>query len=72
MTFSLSLPLTCQRRRPELGQPVPREDEAHEPRHVGERAGEHLVHQVVGQVHREQLGLRRERIRVEFFCNGDE
>ena len=63
--------LTCHGVGLEPGEPVAGEDEPDEPRHVGEGSGEDVVDQVVGQVDREQLGLRHERVRVEFLCNGD-
>ena len=63
--------LTCHGVGLQSGEPVAGEDEPDEPRHVGEGAGQDVVDQVVGQVHREQLGLRHERVGVEFLCNGD-
>ena len=63
-------PLTCHGGGLQSSEPVAGEDEPDEAREVGEGAGEDVVDQVVGQVHREQLRLRRERVRVEFLCNG--
>ncbi len=59
--------LTCHRRRLEVRDPVPGEDQSDEPGHIGERAGPDVVHDVVRQVQREELRLRKERAGQEFL-----